>query len=63
MFAEKLAAELVRHGYSQRHFAQLIGVDPSTITGWMKGRCQPKAATFSRVVRVLPRMRNAFDPQ
>ena len=40
----------VRHGLSQREFAQLLGLDIDTLQNWEQGRNKPDAAALSLVL-------------
>lgn len=33
-----LAAEMCRHGVTQKDIAELVGKDPATISNWMNGK-------------------------
>lgn len=60
-FKDALASELERFGYTKAHLARLVRVDPSTVTSWTKGRTEPKGSQFSRLVKVMPRLKDAYD--
>jgi DNA-binding transcriptional regulator YiaG len=40
----------MRHGLSQRHFAERLGLDVRTLQNWEQGRNQPDAAVLSLIV-------------
>ena len=40
----------IRHGLSQREFAQLLGLDIDTLQNWEQGRNKPDAAALSLVL-------------
>lgn len=47
-----LEAARINAGYNQSQVAQAIGVDRNTICRWEKGKTQPKADQFQKLVKL-----------
>jgi DNA-binding transcriptional regulator YiaG len=48
--ADAVSQVRIRHGLSQREFAQLLGIDIDTLQNWEQGRNKPDAAALSLVL-------------
>jgi transcriptional regulator with XRE-family HTH domain len=48
-FTEKLKEYRRKNGLSIRKFAQILGVDPTTLTRWERGNVEPKGKLKERV--------------
>ncbi len=53
VFGEAVQEWLERAGQNQAGLAKIMGVDPSTITGWVRGRKRPYGRTLARLLAVL----------
>lgn len=45
-----IARVRMRHGLSQREFAELLGFEPDTVQNWEQGRNKPDAAALKLVM-------------
>lgn len=52
-----------RCGYTKAALARAVDVDKSTVTYWTNGTREPRAKQYARLVRVMPRLRYAFDDE
>lgn len=52
-FSKRLDSILIRKGLTKEKFAELIGVDVSTVYRWKNGDNEPNYTYLSRMVRAL----------
>jgi transcriptional regulator with XRE-family HTH domain len=58
--AERLTDARRRLGLSQRKMAEKLGVDPTTLMGWERGRHQPTEKSLGLIERALQTQTSAF---
>jgi len=52
-FGEAIKAYRLRHGLSQKKLAKALGIDPTTLARWEKGRSKPGAILSRRLAKLL----------
>lgn len=62
-FREALLTEMRRCGYTKAALARAVSVDKSTVTYWTNGSRIPLGRHFARLVKVMPRLKTAFDDE
>lgn len=53
--ASRIGCYRIRHGLSLESLARAIGVDPTTLGSWEKGRTSPKKHNLALIIRVIDR--------
>jgi DNA-binding XRE family transcriptional regulator len=50
---DEIKAYRITHGLSQKNLAKIIGIDPTTLARWEKGKAAPSKKLGQRVVGVI----------
>lgn len=60
-FKDALLKEMRRAGLTKSGLAAAVEVDKGAVTRWTSGAAEPNRRSFARLIKILPRLKKAFD--